>query len=377
MFEDLAAGLSPDGHWLAIGAGADVDDYDAGAPLAVWDVAKRAPVRRRTIAPGGIGMEGDGLLRFSPSGALLTVGVNTNEVMTLDASTSDLRELGHLQLSVNDSAPGRFLLPGETALLTTGENGVAIAPARGSFDYYSPAIRWLAFKSFPFECVAARGDGRVIGASTDVVTALDPTRGTVLYSSSALPGDSRSAYGFSPDATILVGAGAGTVGFLDTATGTLVASHRGPDAPASAIVWAIGGHRVAVVRPTEQPTRAQRGDITIFEGLTPLCRLALEPRRMPWLMAPDLQGFVFSRDGTRGVVATAAGEIVGVELASTPRTLYRTALVSDPAEWLGLYACANETLVAVTSQDLIFLDGVTGAVQARQPLGFPIRRDVR
>jgi hypothetical protein len=97
---------------------------------------------------------------------------------------------------------------------------------------------------------------------------------------------------------------------------------------------------------------------------------------MPWQSAPDLRAFVFSRDGTRGIVATAAGEIVAVELSSTPRTLYRIALVSDPAEWLGLYACADETIVAVTSLELIFLDGMTGAVQARQALGFPIRRDV-
>jgi hypothetical protein len=374
-FDSLASDLSADGRWLALGAGCSSDDYDRGGPLHVWDVARRARVRSRMIDRGGIGLRGGGLLRFSPSGRLLLACVHTNELSTFDATQAALPELGNACLTWDGSAPGAFLLPGETTILThgDGDRGLAIVPIAGQHDGDSTDIRWLEHVDMPFLLIAARADGLIIGADNDQIVALDLAAGKLRYASHELPGDADSALAFSVDGTLLAGAGLGSVAFVDTASGKRVAAHRGANARAASIIWDARSRRTAMVRDT-LPHSDDPGDVAIFEALAPRYVLPVQPRNQPWLLAPDLCSFAFAPDGARCAVATAEGDVVIYELAAAARELARMRLAADPDEWLGVHWAADDAIVVVTSSEVVFLDPA-GTIFSRAPLGFPIVRD--
>lgn len=368
-YTELANDLSRDGRWLAVGAGSAPDDYDAGGPLVLWDVLLRAPIRRRVVAPGGIGLKGRGLLSFSPSGRLLVGRCNTNEVHVFDATSDTLATAGEVALSHDDSAPGACLLPGERTLFTRGERGLAIVPAKGNHHVDTPGVRWFPDEgaSFPFYVVGARADGIVVGAHPHGAKAFDTMTGKVVWISTEVTGGSDADWALSRDATRLVAATGAEIVVLETAHGRVVARNAVPHASSSTVEWDPAGKRVAVARVS---------DVTIYDGLALLCRLPSVPRKRPWLMAPDLRSFAFSLDGTRGVVATESGAIVVYELGGSPRRLAETPLVAEPKEWLGVLWGAGDTVVAITSKEIVFLDGKRGGVHARSPLGFPIQRDV-
>jgi hypothetical protein len=92
-------------------------------------------------------------------------------------------------------------------------------------------------------------------------------------------------------------------------------------------------------------------------------------------MAPDLHGFAFSPDGGRGVVGTKDGRVVVFELGSSPKQLGEAPVEPDPDEWLGVYWGAGNTIVAITSREVIFVDAVTFAVRSRRPMGFRLKRE--
>jgi len=367
----LASDLSPDGRLLAVGAGAP--DADRPGPLVIWDVVAGTIARRRTVADGGVGLDGGRLVQWSPSGALLVAATHTNQLTTYDARSPELAELGRVALSFDDGAPGCVLLPGEAELFTHGEEGVAIVPVRGRHDPSSPDVRWLGLPEFPFWAIAAFDD-LVVGVEPDTVTAYDRTRRAIRYTAPACPGDSDAGCAFSPDGRTLAIASNRRIRLLDSATGKELAAHPGMAARVGSIVWAAGGTRLAVSYDT-LPGRAERGAVVVLERAGALARLPVRPHAHAWLTAPDLRMFAFAPDGARGAVSTADGELVVFELAAGARELYRVAL-GDPAEWLGLYWGAGDTLVVASSLELQFLDATSGARRSRAPLGFRVRRDV-
>jgi hypothetical protein len=186
---DLYTDLSRDGARLVLGAGLSADD--SRGPIIVWDVARRTPIARNLAYPG-VGLEGRGLLRFARSGKLLVACVDTNAVALLDATSPDLVERGYLGLSYNDSSPGTVLLRDEREILTSGEEGIAIAPTTGRHDVQSKAVRWLGSLKFPFYEAVVRDDGIVVGADPQRASALDPASGRLIYTTTAAAGDSDS-----------------------------------------------------------------------------------------------------------------------------------------------------------------------------------------
>jgi hypothetical protein len=374
LFYDLATDLSGDRRWLAVGALCS-DDYDAGGPLAVWDVLRHAMVRRRTIAPGGIGLSGEGLLRFSASGRLLVACVDTNQVMMIDPASEQLATVGHLTLSMADSAPGTLMLPGETDLLTSGDHGIAIAPTSGDHDDHSPRVRWLGPSDVRFWRAVARADGVVVSADAEAIVAIELPSGRVRYTSHALAATAHSDFAFTSDGSLLAGGDFGSVGFVDASNGKLLATYAAAHEYIDSVAWDVHGRRTAVVRASARRNDPTPGDVTIFERLAPTYALPVQPRWRPWLAAPDLRSFQFSPDGDRAVVATRAGDVVVFELAAAPREIARRRLAPDPKEWLGLYWGAEDTIVAITSTELFFLDTAC-KLRARAPLGFRVRRDI-
>jgi hypothetical protein len=386
---DLATDLSRDGRWLAFGAGSP-EDYDVGGPVVVWDVARGIPARRRTVT-GGVGLEGSGLLSFSRSGKVLVACFDTNSVITMDATKDDLPTLGTAHLTVNDSAPGFVILPDEAHLLTLGEHAssetsvdwdLAVVNVRANVDERTkgPDLRWIKNpkvfvpnRGVPTEAWTGAAPGLVLGAGRDGAAALDLITGAVRWKSAAVAGSSDSAYAFSPDGATLAAGTGSALFFLDAVTGRVLRQHPMRRGSVEAILWDARGRRAAVVS-------GQRGgdpppQITVYEGTAPLCTLPVAPRRAPWLMAPDLHGFAFSPDGGRGVVGTNDGRVVVFELGSSPKQLGEAPVEPDPDEWLGVYWGAGNTIVAITSREVFFVDAVTVTVRSRRPMGFALKRE--
>ena len=373
-YSHLACALSRDGRRLAVGAGSADADYEAGGPLVIWDFVRGAPSRRRMVAPGGIGMEGRELLAFSPSGHLLVASCNTNEVHLFDAESEALATVGEIALSHEDSAPGACLLPGETALFTSGEKGLALVPIKGTHqDIDSPEVRWFP-GDFPFFVAAARADGLVVGANPRRAQGFDTAAGRPRWTSTEASGDPDTwDAGLSPDASELVAATGESVVFLDTGRGVVRARDAMSPGRSGGVVWDAAGRRVAIL--TERFPARSAPDVAVYDGRTLSYRLGAAPRRRPWLMAPDLCSFAFSPDGGRGVLATEDGKVVLYRLGASPRRLAEMLVTPDPEEWLGVFWGAADTVVAITSREILLIDGARGAVRSRTPLGFPIRRD--
>ncbi len=357
-----------------MGAGSADADYDAGGPLVLWDVVRGAPAQRRTVAPGGIGMEGRTLLAFSPSRHLLVAACNTNEVHVFDADSDALATVGEIALSQDDSAPGACLLPGETALFTSGEKGLAIVPINGTHqDIDSPEVRWFP-GDFPFLVAAARADGLVVGANPHGARGFDTAAGRPRWSSTEASGDpDKWEAGLSPDASELVVTTGESVLFLHTERGVVRARDRMSVGRSGGVVWDAAGRRVAIL--TERYPARSAPDVAVYDERKLSYRLGAGPRRRPWLMAPDLCSFAFSPDGSRGVLATEDGKIVVYRLGASPLRVAELLVTSDPEEWLGVFWGAADTVIALTSREILMVDGARGTVRSRSSLGFPVHRD--
>jgi hypothetical protein len=362
-FHDVSSDLSRDGRYLAIAAGPPCHEGEDG-PVAIWDVAAQRIAKQRMV-PGGIGLslDNEGLLQVSPSSQLLISNTGTNEITVLDATSRELATLGQIVLDdTRDSAPRGVLLPGERELFSRGERGFAITPIRGFHDARSPEVRWLGVREFPDGRLAVRADSSVVGTD-EQISALDLARRKIRYAVPA-PWAHYAPVAFSPDAAILAGASQSKVAFVDTASGRTLATASDMDDQPDAVLWDTHGRRTAFQR---------RGSISIFDGFAPLCRFD-RVRGRPFSVAPDLGSFAFSPDGARGIVAFSDGDIAAFELAASPRVLFRTHLVADAHEWCGVYWPAADRILAVTALEIIFVDAGTGAIAARQPLGFAADR---
>jgi hypothetical protein len=302
-----------------------------------------------------------------------------------------LPTLGTASLTSNDTAPGFVILPDEAHLLTVGEQersansfdwDFAVVNARAEVDLRTkgPDLRWVrnpklfaTNRGLPWDAWTGAAPGLLIGAGRDGAAALDLSTGAVRWKSTDVAGNADSAYAFSPDATMLAAATGSALVFLDARTGKVLRQHPMHRGSVEAILWDAHARRAAVLS-------GQRGgdpppQITLYEGTAPLYTLPAAPRKAPWIMAADLHGFAFSPDGGRAVVGTIDGRLVVFELGSSPKQLGEAPVEPDPQEWLGVYWGAGNTIVAITSRELIFVDGATFKVRSRSPMGFALKRE--
>src|ERR1041385_45142 len=290
LYFDLAVAMSRDGRRLALGA---MNEDASSGPLALFDITRRALINSRTI-DGGIGLEGSNLLEPNPSGTLLRACTNTNELTILDAES--LEQVGHCALSYNDGSPGvAWLHP--APLRTRAERGLAIVAARGTHDDIDDrAIRWLATRGTG-TVIGARGRDVAICTDSQQLYGVDLATGKERWSLPQPSDCGRERFLCSDDGTQLAHAFKNVLTVYDTLDATPLS--RNPIDGETELSWQRG------------PLLAiGKRDIRVFRDGSQLARWQVQPRSMPFLLAPDLLACALSPDGSRAAISTQSGDVL-------------------------------------------------------------------
>lgn len=358
----VSVALSPDRRRLALGTGAGFQPDENGV-LVLWDLVAGVEERRVPVPSGGVGLDDDRLIQFTPDGHALVVGQETNAVGVYDLS---LRRTGWLALSTADHAPGSIVVGDR--LLSWGDRGLVLAPMVGDRWSDGPDSKWLAAGfSLHLDKSVVVG-GRVVGPITEddgrsSVIALDLEADREAWSTD-VPMNTSSSYASSADGHTLVVATNERVHWIDTTTGTERATTPLPSF--TRVVLDPQGRGLAAVDWRGGPAL-----LGTAEG--PLATLPTPLRREPLIDAPDLRSLAYSPDGKQVLVATADGALEVYTVEGTPRRTAHIAVTNDAEEWLGALWGADDTIVGITSIDVV-LAGLGGDIRARLPIGVPIGR---
>lgn len=361
--------LSPCGRLLAVGSGIEIPaegssgdaweiSYRHGGTLQIFEVATGRSVngmRNANAVSGGVGWDDyRGALRWSADSTRLAAAYNTNVIGVWDPFDDYAYPIASASLTDGASRPPQFGFhpDGRSVWVDGRTDGVvwgAIAnverghvtwhpayrkgkrPYGGDFttlaedapDHVAEALgpRFHSESTFDVEwCPGWSPDGRFLRfVSADFVFAVDTADGRVAW---ILPHGGRAhrwaaetPVEFSPCGRYLACTGRGGVLIADAANGEILARH---DVTAQGLVWSPDGERLAALDNGEAVHLIDVGDERP--------RVLTAPPRARDPRMPDVPGFAWSPDGTRGVVRTADGAEIW-SLANAPE---RTSVLDAP-----------------------------------------------